>query len=147
MLNKSLTAFLLIMVSLLAGCQYSDSSDHNQEELAVATIVGTVSYRERIALPENAKVTVTLQDISLADAPSVEIARTEFDSFGFQSPFAYQLDYDPSKIIENHRYSVSARITVDGQLKFITDTVYSVITDGNETDEVDLKLIAIGNPQ
>lgn len=34
------------------------------------TITGTVAYRERIALPPNAVVTVTLEDVSLADAPS-----------------------------------------------------------------------------
>ena len=36
---------------------------------ATAKVTGTVTYRERLALPSNAVVQVSLQDVSLADAP------------------------------------------------------------------------------
>ena len=43
---------------------------------APASLRGSVSYRERIALPPGATVTVRLIDVSLADAPSQTIAET-----------------------------------------------------------------------
>ncbi|MCK6262712.1 YbaY family lipoprotein [Vibrio sp. ZSDE26] len=139
-------ALLLIMSvvfgAILVGCQ---SSDQQAGMSHVDSITGTVAYRERIALPENALVTVTLQDISLADAPSVVIAKHRFESNGAQVPFNFDLAYDTNKIKENHRYSVSAKIEVDGKLRFITDTNYSVITDQNETKNVDMRLISVGN--
>lgn len=39
------------------------------------TLNGTVSYRERIALPPSAVVEVKLVDVSLADAPARTLAR------------------------------------------------------------------------
>lgn len=39
-----------------------------------ATVTGTVTYRERIALPPGATVTVRLQDVSRADAPAEVLA-------------------------------------------------------------------------
>lgn len=62
----------LLSFGLLVGCQATSETNASQEVVAENTqvISGTVSYRERIALPENAVVTVTLEDISLADAPS-----------------------------------------------------------------------------
>lgn len=41
-------------------------------------IQGNVTYRERIALPDDAKVTVTLEDVSLADAPAEVLSRQTF---------------------------------------------------------------------
>ncbi|MGF1695978.1 YbaY family lipoprotein [Vibrio kyushuensis] len=137
-------ALLLVMSvvfgSVLFGCQ---SSEKSADMSHVESITGTVAYRERIALPENALVTVTLQDVSLADAPSVVIAKHRFETNGAQIPFNFDLAYDTNKIKTNHRYSVSARIEVDGKLRFITDTNYSVITDQNETKHVDLRLIGV----
>ena len=45
-------------------------------------------------------------------------------------PFKFALNFDPAQIVANHTYSVSARIEVDGKLRFITDTHTPVITNG-----------------
>ena len=105
------------------------------------SVTGTLAYRERIALPDNAVVTVTLQDISLADAPAKVIANIA-SKRSCASTFEFDLAYDTNKIEARHRYSVSARIEVDGKLRFITDTSYPVITDNAQTDNVNLRLIA-----
>ncbi|MFA0071021.1 YbaY family lipoprotein, partial [Vibrio breoganii] len=116
-----------------------------QEVVAENTqvISGTVSYRERIALPENALVTVTLEDISLADTPSTIIATQEFTTDGKQVPFAFELNYDNNKIKANHRYNMRATIHVDGKLRFTTDTIKSVITDVENTQQADLRLVGV----
>ncbi|EEX92727.1 lipoprotein-related protein [Vibrio orientalis CIP 102891 = ATCC 33934] len=122
------------------GCQ---SEQAETEQAAVESITGTLAYRERIALPDDAVVTITLQDISLADAPAKVIAKHRFETAGSQVPFEFDLAYDPAKIEARHRYSVSARIEVNGKLKFITDTSYPVVTDADKTDNVDLRLIGV----
>ncbi|CAK2169030.1 putative lipoprotein [Vibrio crassostreae] len=135
----------LVSFGLLVGCQATSETNVSQEVVAENTqvISGTVSYRERIALPENAVVTVTLEDISLADAPSTVIATQEFTTDGKQVPFAFELSYDNNKIKANHRYNMRASIHVDGKLRFTTDTIKSVITDVENTQQADLRLVGV----
>ena len=135
----------LVSFGLLVGCQATSETNASQEVVAENTqvISGTVSYRERIALPENAVVTVTLEDISLADAPSTVIATQEFTTDGKQVPFAFELSYDNDKIKANHRDNMRAAIHVDGKLRFTTDTIKSVITDVENTQQADLRLVGV----
>lgn len=135
----------LVSFGLLVGCQATSETNASQEVVAENTqvISGTVSYRERIALPENAVVTVTLEDISLADVPSTVIATQEFTTDGKQVPFAFELSYDNNKIKANHRYNMRASIHVDGKLRFTTDTIKSVITDVENTQQADLRLVGV----
>ncbi|MCW4447065.1 YbaY family lipoprotein [Vibrio splendidus] len=135
----------LVSFGLLVGCQATSETNASQEVVAENTqvISGTVSYRERIALPENAVVTVTLEAISLADAPSTVIATQEFTTDGKQVPFAFELSYDNNKIKANHRYNMRATIHVDGKLRFTTDTIKSVITDVENTQQADLRLVGV----
>lgn len=138
--------FTLLVVALLGltllGCQ---SAAKPTKDVKIDAITGTITYRERIALPANALVIVTLQDISLADAPATVIAKHRFETGGTQVPFKFDLAFDPRKIKPHHTYSVSARIEVEGQLRFISDTVYPVITDRQQTSHVDLVLVGVSH--
>ncbi|WP_261903807.1 YbaY family lipoprotein [Vibrio fortis] len=140
-----LIATSLISFGFLAGCQSTEQSEAPQQVVAenMKMVTGTVSYRERIALPENALVTVTLEDISLADAPSKVLATQEFTTDGKQVPFAFELKYDASQIKDNHRYNVRATIHVDSKLRFTTDTIAPVITDSANTESLDLRLVGV----
>jgi len=129
-----------ILGLVLLGCQSSETA---QSQNKVESVTGTVSYRERIALPKGSLITVTLQDISLADAPAKIIAKHRFETNGAQSPFEFDLAYHVAKIDPRHSYSVSARIEVNGKLRFITDTIYPVLTDSAKTDNVDLRLVGV----
>ena len=125
----------------LAGCQ---SDPQPQLEVSsTQTINGTVSYRERIALPEGALVTVTLEDISLADAPALVIGKHRFETNGQQVPIPFSLDFDSRKIKQGHRYNVRAKIEVDGRLRFTTDTIVPVVNDEAQTLKVDLRLVGV----
>jgi putative lipoprotein len=90
-----------------------------------------------MALPPTAILSVSLQDISLADAPAKVIDEQRGPVKG-QVPLAFHLSYDPLKVEPNHRYSVSARIEVDGKLMFITTENHAVRLDG--TDPQPLKV-------
>jgi putative lipoprotein len=103
------------------------------------TVTGTVSYLQRMALPTNAVIQVQLLDVSLADAPSRVVAEQSINLGQRQVPVAFSLTFDPAKINAKHRYSLSAKITVDGKLWFMSDRSYPVLPDGNAA-HVDLIL-------
>lgn len=88
---------------------------------------GSVSYRERIAMPEGALVEVSLQDISLADAPSVELASVVIRPAG-QVPVDYRLAYDSGMLRDGHRYAVQATTTLDGEVAWRTTQVFPALT-------------------
>jgi putative lipoprotein len=92
------------------------------EEIA---LTGEVAYRERIALPPNAVLTVRLTDVSLADAPGAVIAEQKIEQAG-QVPIKFDLRYDPAVVQPKMNYALQARITVDDKLWFTTDQRYSV---------------------
>jgi putative lipoprotein len=108
-----------------------------------SVITGTVTYRNRVALPPTAVIEVTLQDISLADAPATVISTQQIEAGGQQPPFAYELTYDPAQIDPKNTYSVSARITEGDELLFISDTVYPVLTRGAPMTGVDINVLAM----
>lgn len=142
-MKKSLGLILTVVFGgVLVGCQ---NSEQEAPQAKIDHVTGIVAYRERTALPDDAVIIIKLEDVSLADAPSKVIAKHRFESNGAQVPFEFDLAYDTSKIEARHRYSVSARIEVDGQLRFITDTSYPVITDANHTESVNLRLVGVGN--
>ncbi|UIE36965.1 YbaY family lipoprotein [Leptodesmis sichuanensis] len=102
----------------------------------LATVTGNVTYRPRIALPPNAVVKVSLQDVSRADAPAIVLDEQTIPTNGQQVPIPFTLRYDPSQIKPHHSYAVSARILVNGRLQWISTTRNSVITKGNPTSNV-----------
>jgi putative lipoprotein len=106
---------------------------------ASPTVSGTVAYRERMAMPANALLTIQIQDISSADAPASIVAEQKITFAGHQVPLRFELQYDPAKIDPKHTYALSARITLGDQLMFLNTTAIRVITEGNPT-KVDLVL-------
>lgn len=100
---------------------------------ASGQVSGTVTYRQRIALPPNAVVEVRLQEVSRLDAPAVTLAEQIIETEGRQVPFAFTLNYNPSEIDPRYTYVVQARITVDGELEWINTEAYRVITQGAPT--------------
>jgi putative lipoprotein len=100
-------------------------------------VTGSVNIRQRIALPPDAVLTVTLSDASLADAPSKVIAQRAVRTEGKQAPFNFVLPYNPADIQPNARIILSAAITVNGQMTFITDTIQEVVNrNGTRADLV-----------
>jgi putative lipoprotein len=113
-------------------------------ETAGAAVTGTVTYLQRIALPDDAVVTVQIQDTSLADAPAVVVGEQIIETDGQQVPIPYKVAYSPDDIQDNHTYTMSARIEdADGNLLFINDTAIPVITNDNPTEDVEIMTIQV----
>lgn len=134
---KTLYALAPLAALAIAGCASTAPAP-----VAKGQVTGTVLYRERIMLPPTATVTVSLADTSLMDAPA-KVIDTQVLTGG-SPPYKFTLNYDPARIVANHTYTVSARIEVDGKLRFITDTHTPVITRGAPNH---VEMIAVGVPQ
>ena len=108
-----------------------------------AHIAGTASYRERMALPPGAVFEAVLEDVSLADAPAVELGRATTPEPG-TPPFQFEIDYDPTAIRPEGTYSVRAQVSVGRKLLFVSDTMNPVLTHG-ASDTVSIWMIKVGD--
>ena len=124
--------FALCCATLLTAC--SSNTAPTQSSLN-----GEVFYLQRIALPPAATLNVSLQDVSLADAPAVTIASQAGPVKG-NVPLPFHLSYDPTHIKPGHRYAVSARIELSGRLLFINTTQQTVSLDGSDAQPLRIKL-------
>lgn len=87
---------------------------------------GAVGYRERIPLPEGARVTVTLDDVSQADAPSTTIAECSFEPAG-QVPVVFEMPVAADALDDTSRtFGLRAWIEAGGELWWATDEHYAV---------------------
>ena len=142
--NTLITVGLITASLLLAACRpVQREATPASTPAEQAAVTGTVTYRERMALPPEAVITVQLSDVSKADAPAELISEQTIQANGQQPPYAFTLPYDPTTIIENHTYAVRATIKVDNQLLFTSTTMYPVITRGNPT-EVEVVVEKVG---
>jgi len=135
----------LVVFGGLAACSSGTSDNPTTTDMDAsantAQVTGTLTYRERIALPPGAVAEVWLLDTSLADAPAVEIAYQKIEDPG-NPPIPFVLDYDPQEIREGMQYGVRATIRQADQLLFTSDTHYPVLTRGaGNTAEVMLIMV------
>ncbi|MBO6556597.1 MAG: YbaY family lipoprotein [Pseudomonadales bacterium] len=110
---------VLVMVLFVVGCN-SHSTDFRSEDgvdprQMKQTLSGEVFYLERLLLPPNAVLDVTLEDVSKQDVASVVLARSTEVIVG-TSPFRFSLEYDPSQIRSKGSYSLRAKVTLDDRL-------------------------------
>lgn len=80
---------------------------------------GTLTYRERMALPAGAEVRLKLVDVSRADAPAETMAETTF-KVDRQPPIEFELAYDAAKIRADGVYALEASIAHEGRVLFRT---------------------------
>jgi uncharacterized lipoprotein YbaY/heat shock protein HslJ len=143
-MKNALLMILFGLIIVLPACKPAEPEA--EVSAATATVSGTVTYRERIALSDTAVVEITLQDVSRADAPAVDIARQRITRPG-QVPVRFELSYDPEVIDQRMSYAIRARISDQGELLFINDMATPVLTRGaGNTVEMVLVRVA-GNEQ
>lgn len=128
---------LLLLTALLGAC-----SAWHQPTTTQASLDGEVFYLQRMALPPAAILTVSLQDVSRADAPVVVLARQSGPIKG-QVPLPFNLTYDPKQVQAGHRYAVSAHIELEGKLLFISTAQHRVQLDGQEPQPLRIRLDSV----
>lgn len=130
--------------SLFFDLQF-DSGTMRFDPVSQAEVTGTVTYMVRSALPDDAVLTVQIQDTSLADVPATIMGESWYVTGGAQVPLPYAVSYNPEFIQDNHTYTMSARITDgEGNLLFINDTAIPVITNGNPSTDVEIMVVPTG---
>lgn len=134
LLDKIAEFFLFGFAPLLLGMLAVPS-------LAAERIVsGEVLYRERIALPPNAVLTVQLADMSLAGAAAAIIGKQVIAPAG-QVPIKFAIAFDPARIRPGMRYALHASISVDGTVWFINDVRYELDPLAEATQSMVLKMV------
>ena len=113
----------------------------SQQSIPQPNVAGTIWIKQKVALRPEAVLTVTLSDAALADAPSKVVAQRAVRTEGKQAPFSFVLPYNPSDVQPNARILLSAAVTINGKLVFITDTVQEAINNGGT--KIDLNLVPV----
>lgn len=108
--------------------------------LPEARVTGTVTYRQRLALPPDAVVNVQLLDVSKADVPAIVFGQETIVARGRQVPLAFEVKYDPNRITANATVVVSATIKMGGRLLFTTTNVQRAITGGYPSKGIEVVL-------
>ena len=139
-----------IVLSTLVACGSERSPSNATVEVPSgrspnASVSGSVTYRERLALSPGAKLVVELRDVSYQDAAAPLIARQTISDPG-QVPIKFKIEYNRDDIDSRNVYSITARIVEsDDRLAFINDTAYEVITRGKPS-KVDMLLVLVQPP-
>jgi putative lipoprotein len=141
---KALELFLAATLALLGG---ACDDRENATTMATtsggsATIEGTATYRERIAMPQGALFEAILEDVSRTDAASIEIAKMEIASPP-NPPIPFTISYDTTKIDAGHSYSVRTRLLLNGKIIFSSDAANPVLTQG-AGNKVDIVMRKVG---
>jgi putative lipoprotein len=123
----------LLTLSLLAlSCA---STDQKKDEMA--TVSGTISYLERIALGPEAVAQIRIVDVDLVDKPGYLVAQKAMKSPG-QVPIAFELTYWLERVEAGHTYALQARIEDGG--KVIFKTAEDVKFDAKQPSKQELTL-------
>ena len=94
---------------------------------------GTVTYRERVALPPDAIAEIQILDATVANANAPPVASVTVASRGTQVPLSFSLPYDARRIDKSHLYTIRASIASKSEVLFASDIAHGVITQGNPT--------------
>ncbi len=113
----------------------------------ILSVSGEVTYTDDIVLPDDAVLTVQIQDISLADAAATVMGEQSYVTEGQQAPLPFSVTYDAAAIVDNHTYGLSIRITAaDETLLFVNDTLIPVITNGSPTSDIMAEVVLVNDP-
>ncbi len=119
---------LLAGIGLVSGCTPAGGQLTPKPEPSVspgaAAVRGVVTYRDRSALPPDARIEVWMVDVSPGIATMAVVAREQFAAGGRQVPIAYTLPYDTARIDWFHQYKIKAAISIAGQLRYVGETEF-----------------------
>lgn len=93
-------------------------------------VTGTVSYRERFALPPDAELRVTLYETKGTGPEPTFIAEQIVPRPG-QVPLRFRVAFPPSVVDAQAGYVLVARIEIGGRLAFVNEQPVPVLTLGN----------------
>jgi len=128
-----------LAIGLMTACDRGGSLGPTPPATTPASspkVDGTLTYHVKRALPADARVEVSLQDVSSPDPGPV--SSTSIAAMGRQPPFTWAIPYDPASVDDGGSYVVTARIFVAGKVAYRTAAPLAVITNGAPTIGVQL---------
>ncbi|QDX30777.1 YbaY family lipoprotein [Dickeya poaceiphila] len=144
----------ITVLSALSGCVNNHSTVSEAAAPAIGqvqrlsqpvsgmpTVTGTINIRQKIALPPDSVLTVTVSDASIPDVPSKVISQRVIRTEGQQAPFRFVLPYNPSEIRPDARILLSAAVAINNRVTLITEHVMPVVSNG--VNNADLTLIPV----
>lgn len=105
-------------------------------------IAGEVFYLERIALPPDAVLRVSAQDVARADAAAMTLAEIELPAT-HGPPFPFTLRIARGHLTPQTRIAVRAQIQSGGRLRFTSTENHAVASDGS-TPPLRIRVTAAG---
>ncbi|MFC4624167.1 META domain-containing protein [Daeguia caeni] len=140
--TMSVVAALAIGAGALGGVSLFFATSMPSSSIAADQYLhGTVMFRERIALPPEARLTVELTDISAADATTRTIGQTQVASI-VGSPIPFSISFDPKLLDPTHRYALQARISAGDTLWFVNDEQIE-IEPRNTAKPVEIRVVMV----
>lgn len=132
--------FVVLILGLLAFA--GSGAAHGDDDSP--TLTGTAILGVPGDLPVGALLTVTLSDVSRADAPAITLGQTQLEVSGPQERIPFALAYPGSAVQPQAVYAVQARVSVGERLLFTTTRHYPV--DPRTPAPVTLELDAVSVP-
>ena len=111
------------LLVLVAGCR---SGGFEPDE---GHLTGTIFYRERIALPEGARVELRLIDVTEPGEELPVIASAEWPVAG-SVPLPFDLEYERARVGTERDYALEGSIWSGEQRLFVTRETNLVLTRG-----------------
>lgn len=131
---------VLILALVITACTNFMPTDSD-----VGTLSGTVSYRERVVLPNNARIIVSLveQPTQADHGKSKVISQHSFLAEGEQPPVAFTLNYVKSKLKPDTLYRVIAKIEINDEVLFSNQSTVDLSIEPLKTTHLDVPLVKV----
>jgi putative lipoprotein len=107
-----------------------------------ARVSGTIDFKGEAKFEADTVARVTLQDVSLEDAPAKKIGERVIKDLK-KFPIAFEVEYDPAVIEKGHTYAIQVRIETKDRLDYINDTRVEVISGGKPAKDVNVPVIRV----
>ncbi|MEO8464343.1 MAG: YbaY family lipoprotein [Gammaproteobacteria bacterium] len=131
---------LLAAVAALTLAACGSGIDGQGGALAAGTtrLSGTVTYREKVALPPDAKVEVRLEE-STQGTPPVTVAMQIFDSAGRQVPIPFTLEVNRDVLKGERMYALAATIrSQSGEVLYASTDDETNLSSPNTTARIEI---------
>jgi putative lipoprotein len=132
----ALISGIFAVITTAVGCAHKQPDPMN-------TVTGTITYREQVKLSRDAVAYVTLTDVTDGRVNSKTVTQRVIHPDG-AVPIPFELTYNEKRINPNREYVVDVRVVDRGDLVFVTDHNYRVMTKGN-ANNIEMTIERPGN--
>ncbi len=118
------------------------ANDPLASSVAPFSLNGSVFVNQRMAIPANAALTVTLSDASGGPGTTKVLAQRVQTLQGKQSPFSYVLPLQGVTINQGSQAFLSAAITLNGKVIFASEKLEPILATSSQKKDLTLVPVA-----